>query len=131
MRRFNDYFSAGEGSWPLLEIRYHVTPSQPDFDAYLRHLSEVLSRKQRFAICITTEPEVTLRPQMRRQQAQWVKDHAGALKEHCAGFAFCLESMIQRGVLTGILWAQPLPCPHKVAKSPAEARRWCREQLGL
>ncbi len=129
MRRFNDYFSAGEGAWPLLEIRYHHTPSQPEFDAYLEYLSEVLSRQKRFAVCITTEPEVKLPPTMRRQQAQWLTDSAEALEEHCAGFAFCLESMIQRGVLTAIMWAQPLPCPQKIAKSPTEARQWCREQL--
>lgn len=40
-----------------------------------------------------------------------------------------IDSPIVRGALTAILWLSPLPQPHLVTASMAEAERWTLDKL--
>lgn len=43
--------------------------------------------------------------------------------------AFVLASPLVRGLLTAILWISPMPAPHEIVATVAEAEAWLNERL--
>lgn len=65
----------------------------------------------------------------RRMQADWLKRHEDKLRKLTIASVFVVPSTFVRGVLTAILWLQPLPVEHYVASSLSEALEWAEKRL--
>jgi hypothetical protein len=69
-------------------------------------------------------------PVQRRKHAAWMRQNADILRKRSAGMAFVITSSFVRGILTAIMWIQPLPMEHTVVATLAEAERWAMSRLG-
>jgi hypothetical protein len=61
--------------------------------------------------------------------AEWMKGYDALIRERTVGCAFVLPSALQRGILTAILWIQPMACPHTIVGTLDEALEWTRGKL--
>ncbi len=68
-------------------------------------------------------------PTQRKMQAEWLKKHEARLRNIALGTAFVIDSALVRGILTAILWLQPLPMPHEVCGTIEEALDWADKRL--
>jgi len=118
-----------ESGFPLVIARFRDQSSDDEFAAYLKDLDQLFTRRQHFALVIDTTSRRDTPPLHRRMQADWMRDRAMLIRLFNVGTALVVPSMVQRGVLTAILWMQPMPCPHYTCETAPEAIRWCRAQL--
>jgi hypothetical protein len=65
----------------------------------------------------------------RRRSSVWMKQHMTFFEESCAGAVFIIASPLVRGVLTALLWFQPMKMPHAVVADLDAAMRWAIAQL--
>jgi hypothetical protein len=65
----------------------------------------------------------------RRMQADWLKAHEDQLRKLTIASVFVIPSTFVRGVLTAILWLQPLPTEHHVTSTLSEALDWADKRL--
>jgi len=115
--------------FPLVIARFRDHSSDDEFAGYLKDLDQLFTRRQHFALVIDTTSRRDTPPLHRRMQADWMRDRAMLIRLFNVGTALVIPSMVQRGVLTAILWMQPMPCPHYTCENAPEAIRWCRAQL--
>lgn len=115
--------------WPvaIIEFEGHLEPRV--FDDYLAELTSVVERRETFALVINAEKIGFLPAALRRRQAQWIRAHAAVFGAHCVGTSFVLTSHVARLMYRGILWLQPIACPHRVCDDYAEAILWTGERL--
>lgn len=123
------YFHLDESSWPIVVFRFHGEPTDEEFEAYLKAMEGLYARNERFTMVFDARGTVNLKAKHRRRQADWLKQHAARIRRLNPGSAFIIDSPFVRGLLTAILWLQPLPAPHKVFSSMDEAVAWCRDRL--
>lgn len=115
--------------WPvaIIEFTGHLEPRA--FDDYLTRLTGVVERREQFALVINAERIGFLPASLRREQARWIRRHAAAFRERCVGTSFVLTSQVARLMYRGILWLQPIACPHRVCDNYSEAILWTGERL--
>lgn len=130
MERVNVFFAIDESQWPLVRIRYDTSPSIEELDAHHARMDKMYEREGWRAVLIEVATGVSLNAPMRRRQAEWLARQRAVMASKCAGLAFVLPSALHRGMLTAVLWIQPLPAPHCVVSTVEEAETWCRERLG-
>lgn len=115
---------------PLVVVQFVGASTDAEFDAYLEQMHQiVLARKQKNVTIFDATRSTDTNAQQRRKQADWLKAHAGLLRTYSLGSAFVITSPLVRGVLTAILWLQPMPAPHTVVGTYAEGERWAIEKL--
>ena len=114
---------------PLLVVTFTGVATDEEFQAYLEAQTRAVLRRQLSVTLVDAMNAGPLGPIHRKQQAEWQQKHAAILKEYSLGTAFAISSPIVRGFLTAILWIQPLPHPHHVAASRADAERWALGRL--
>jgi hypothetical protein len=102
------------GALPVAEI---------DTDSFYAELARILRKRQLFA---TLHDIRGMRPDAarRRRFAQWVKENEAELRQRLAAHAVVVDSGIQRGTITAILWFTSSPCPMKVFDDREQAERW-------
>lgn len=118
-----------ESRSPLLVCADRGKTTDAEFESRLALMGATLSRQQRFGILLDTRGADRMTPKHRHMQAQWNAANAAALKQYCLGMSFIIDSAIIRGVLTAILWVQPLPMPHSVFATYDPAEAWIIERL--
>lgn len=97
--------------------------------AHIAAVRGLLDRNRRFALIRI--PKVNRPPSaaQRRMMVEHLKADAVQLARQCVGAAFVITSPTVRGGLTAILWVAPLPHPHVIVRTVAEAEAWCRERV--
>lgn len=122
-----------DSRFPLMTVTFTGATSDAQFEVYLTALTRTTHRalreKRRVAFVMDSRKVSTTPPSQRRLMGDWMKKNDEATRATCAGFAFVMESAIQRGLLTAVLWIHPLPAPHLICASLGDAAAWCREQL--
>ena len=118
-----------DSRWPMVLVTFTGVAPEPEFDDYLRRMSQYLARKQTIVTVLDASKSGATPATQRRKQAEWMRENDAALRRHSAGTAFVISSAVVRGVLTAILWMQPIPQEHVVVATMPEALRWAREQL--
>lgn len=114
---------------PLLVIRFTGVVDDVAFDRYLEQTRERATSGKRYAVLAdATNAGVATAPQ-RKRQADFIKAHRELLAHVCVGNAFVIPNPLVRGVLTAILWLQPLPYDHVVVNGVADGEAWCRKRL--
>lgn len=116
--------------FPIVNVRFGTSWSDADFDRYLETMErEALARCEPNVTILDARGAMNTPAIQRRKQAEWLRRHEATLKQHSLGTAFVIDSALVRGVLTAILWMQPMPAAHIVVATIEEAERWAAEQL--
>jgi hypothetical protein len=114
----------------LVVVRFHRGPTDDEFRQYLADYTAILEKEPRLGVVFVTTPEMPMTPARHvRLQAQFMKSYAEKIAERVVGVAFALASPLMRGVLRGVLMLQPMPCPHTVVGTEAEAVAWIKARL--
>lgn len=114
---------------PLVLVTFSGVVTDEEFTAYLEEQTRIVCRREKRVVVIDAMRAGETRPTQRKQQADWQRQHREALALYSLGTSFAIDSAVIRGALTAILWVQPLPHPHFVATSLADAERWAVAQL--
>ena len=117
--------------WPLLQITFQSSPTDEEFEAYLRRYDDdYICRDQRYALALITAPGLPMaKTSHARMQANWIAERTPVIERLCCGLAFVLPSPLQRGVVRALLSMQGLPCPYKTFSTFPEAEPWLNERL--
>lgn len=118
-----------ESRKPLLVVTFTGVPTEEDFTDYLERQTRVVLRREKNVTLIDAMGVKTVLPSQRKRQAEWQRQHEHLLRTYSLGTSFAISSPVVRGFLTAILWVQPLPHPHHVAASRADAEIWAVAQL--
>lgn len=123
------YLEVDESRNPVIVFTFHGVFSDPTFDDYLARLTEISRRSGLRALIYDIRDSGVVPASQRRKQAEWMKRYQLLTASGTAGMAFVIESAVLRGILTAILWMQPLACPHTVVSDMDAALQWCRDTL--
>jgi hypothetical protein len=121
-------YEVDDSRFPLVIVRYRGLLDDEAFEAYLQRLQEVRSRGPNVAVLDATHAGY-LPASQRRRQAEWLREHAGMMRDNSLGTAFVIPSTLIRGVLTAILWIVPMPGPHVVVETHEQGEEWARARL--
>lgn len=116
---------------PLYVITHKDVVTEEEFEVYLNDVTRSMyepSSSRRILIQDATDSEPAS-PKVRKRQAEWLKQHEARLAELTIATVFVIPSSFVRGVLTAILWLQPLPMPHHVCSTLEEALEWSEMRL--
>jgi hypothetical protein len=116
---------------PAIRVFHDGATTDEEFAAYLETLLVSMNGPKagpRLLVIDATHSAATPATQ-RRLQADWMKQHAARIRDVTVGCAFIIPSGLVRGILTAILWIQPLPCPHEVVATLDEALAWGAQRL--
>ena len=115
---------------PIIHVTFVGDPSDAEVDRFLVAMrAHILARKQKTVTIYDLTRIGGTTAAQRRRQAEWVAENAESLRATSLGVVFVIRSAVARGVLTSILWTQPLPQPHAIVTTLAEADLWAREKL--
>jgi len=118
-----------DGSAPVYVVRIEGVPTGEQFDAYLRQLTDIVLRPGPRALIFDATTAGPTPAAHRKKQAEWMKRFENETRATTVGTAFVLPSALMRGILTAILWLQPMACPHVIVATLAEGLEWARERL--
>jgi hypothetical protein len=114
---------------PIYVVSFEGVPNDAEFEAYLKRLGAITERPDDKALLFDATRTGNTPPSQRKRMAEWMKQYDALIRERTAGCAFVLPSAIQRGILTAILWLQPMACPHAIVGTREEALAWVRKEL--
>jgi len=125
--------------FPLLIVEFYGAPDDVEFAAYISKVEAAAERGARRGLSIsrtailfdTTHSTRPVTPSQRRMQA----DHMRRMKEttgssagsDLVGVCFVLTNTLIRGVLTAVLWLQPVSHRFEICSTRREADEWCRQ----
>lgn len=127
-------------SVPITYIRVAGAPSDEELADTLRQISHSMKddlRRQRKTLNVMDMREAAvISAGQRRVASVWMKEHMVLFEQSCLGAAFIIASPLVRGVLTALLWFQPMKMPHDVVPDIDAAARWAlalldREQVDV
>lgn len=111
-------------------MRFTGLTTDAEFDDYLNAMTRlIVDRKQKTVTILDARKSDRTPATQRKKQAAWLKAHDNFLRQYSLGTVFVITSPLVRGVLTAILWLQPLPTDYAVVATMAEAERWARQRL--
>jgi hypothetical protein len=109
--------------WPLVRVTFDQTVDDEEFADYVRAQSEVLDRGEPYVMLLDVRTGGALNAAQRHAIAQFARRRHDDIARLCKLAVFVISNPIVRGVLTTVLWLQPLPCPHEVVASIEVAER--------
>ena len=113
---------------PLYVVAIHGVPTDEQFQGYLDWMVEVAGRGPH-AMVIDATHSGMVSARQRKMQAQWMEEHEELNRRTTAAMSFVLPNPLLRGLLTAILWLQPMPCPFSVVSTRARGVRYCEARL--
>jgi len=115
---------------PLIAVSFVGTWTDDEFRSYLREMTDrvVLPRTPTVTL-LDAGLTLAVTARQRQMQAEWLREHRDVLRAFSLGTAFVIRSPVVRGVLTAILWVQPLEAPHVVVATRDEGLDWCRSRI--
>lgn len=119
-----------ESEAPLYVVRFEGITTDDQFRAYLDHVLRITKRGEMHAMVYDATLAGWIPPSQRKLQADWMREHDKLNRDLTVCLSFVLPSPLLRGVLTAILWLQPMPCPHSVVSTLDEGLSFCRARLG-
>jgi hypothetical protein len=113
---------------PLTCVRPIGKPSDQELAESLQSITRVLAEewgKQRKSVMIIDMRKAApLSAPQRRTASEWMKNTMELFKQVVIGGVFVIDSPIIRGVLTALLWLQPMEMPYEVVRDLDDAVRW-------
>jgi hypothetical protein len=103
--------------WPLVRVTFDKAVDDDQFDAYVKAHYEVLDRDEPYVILFDTRMSGTMSAAQRQEIAEFMRRRKDDIARLCKLSVFVISNPVVRGMLTTVLWLQPLPCPHEVVAS--------------
>jgi hypothetical protein len=120
-----------DASWPIILVQFEGQVTDHEFADYLERLTTVFRRRERFTVILDASRAQLTPFSHRHMQANWLRTYKTAIAELNAGTAFVFTSAMFRVVLSGVFMLQPLPSPHTICATLADAVQWSADQLGI
>lgn len=127
---------------PLIVVEFSGFPDDDEFRSYLKRVEALLEARaarpsgfsERNAILYdtsdSTRPVTASQRKMQADHMRLIKQgYASSGGEAQAAVAFVIKNMLVRGVLTAILWLQPMRERYKVFAERTDAEAWCRSWI--
>jgi hypothetical protein len=118
---------------PVTCVRPIGQPSDEELTESLQRITGLLQddqrKRQKSVMIVDMRHAGALKANQRRIASAWMKQNLQLYKHHVLGCVFIIDSPIVRGVLTALLWLQPLEMPHDVVATVNDAVRWAIEHL--
>lgn len=114
---------------PIYVVNVAGVPSDEVFAAYLKRLTEVTRTTSHRVLVYDATFAGSIRASQRKAQADWIRENELVTRHSTLGCAFVLPNPVIRGVLTAILWVQPIASPHALVAALPDALAWAREKL--
>jgi hypothetical protein len=118
-----------ERSWPIVIFTFRGAVTAGELEDYLTASERILAKGARYGGIVLVADLKPFDGPLIRRQATWIKEHEPALRKQSVGVALVLDSPMMRGMLRAILWLEPMPQPHAVLASQAEAWAWVSARL--
>lgn len=118
-----------ESRWPLVIATFDGDASDEEHLAWLRERTSQLLRRERHALILDARKCGALPPSQRKIQADWQREHTALAQKYTLGVAFLSASPVMRGILTAVIWLQPIKWPHEVVGTWDQAEQWTLERL--
>lgn len=115
--------------WPIVVITLRGAMTNEECDAYLARLTELATKRQRWAAVLDCTEQATLNREQKQKVGAFFKTNQAVLNKYCAGMAWVFSMVIQRFIMSSIMLAQKLPFPYKMAALKQQGLSWCSEQL--
>lgn len=113
---------------PLTCVRAVGSPSDEELAESLERIARVVADDVRLGrktvMIMDMRQAAPLSASQRRTSSAWMKQHLQRFSQASFGTAFAIESPLVRGVLTALLWFQPMDVPHEVVRDVDDAMRW-------
>ena len=122
-------YTFDDSSHPVVRVTMEGELTDAQFAAYLADLDRNLRRREYTVVVLDALKAESTPARQRRMQAEWMKTNEGLLRRYTLGTVMMLGSPVMRGVLTAILWIQPIPTPYAVVGSLEEAAEKAEEML--
>ncbi len=126
--------------YPLLLIEFFGAPDDVEFAGYIAKVEAIAERGatrpqlagRSVILFDTTHSTQTVTASQRKMQAAHMlrmkaKVEALGTDVYQTGVCFVLTNAVARGVLTAILWLQPVAERYEVCSTRKEADQWCRQ----
>lgn len=114
---------------PIYEVRFPGSGSTADLERWVAVVDEFYARNIRpFGWVVNLRSLVGAEPTHRKIIAEHHARHEKQLRELCFGFAYVVDDVVQRGVLTAFLWIAPPVYPHITCGERGAARRWLAQR---
>jgi hypothetical protein len=116
---------------PLTYIRVEGAPSDDELTDTLSRIAQSmkddLRQHKRSVNIMDMRRASVISASQRRASSVWMKEHTPLFEQSCMGAVFIIASPLVRGVLTALLWFQPMKLPHHVVADLDAAVRWAIE----
>ena len=124
-------WTSNETDWPIvrLELPPEARVREIDHDSFYGLIEALLAKGGRFATLQDMRPVGIMDPMRRKRYTDWVRAREPALRRHLIAHAMVVDSNLQRGVTTAVLWVVEPPVPIQQFTDPDEARAWLKEKV--
>jgi len=113
---------------PLTCLRPSGQPSDEELVDSLQRITRLIEgekhAQRKIVMIIDMRKAGALSANQRRVASAWMKESLRGWTQVVLGSVFVIDSPIVRGVLTALLWLQPLDMPYDVVGNLDEAVRW-------
>jgi hypothetical protein len=113
--------------WPFVFTKFDGSQSLVDLDEYVRRMSEVHGRKERY-VGITYIKRYSRERAHTERMARWLKESGHETREFCLAAGMVNASTGFRFILSGLFLIKPMPCPYQVCATFDEALAFVRQQ---
>lgn len=124
------YATIDTTAFPLITISFSAfEPTLNEFKAYLREMEEMYTLEGSMVIIFDASRTKYLSSELRIEQGKWLKAHKELIKSKVPLMVFVIPNPLVQMVFKGILRAEPLPAPYKIASNLQEAHKLALEAL--
>jgi hypothetical protein len=116
--------------YPFVEVRFG-RHSDADYDAYFEEMTQIAERPGPRVLLVDCTSSSVPSAAMRRRLVAWNVSHRVRIRESVGGVAFVIPSAVIRGVLTAMLWVQPIEAPYVIVKTRRDGLAACHHWLSL
>lgn len=118
-----------EEKWPLLLVTWVGEADDREFDEYIAWLQRTNRMPGKRALLMDLSGGAKLPTAQLNKQAQQIKGDTALIANNSVGIAFVVQSLVTRTLLKSVLFVSPLPVPHVVVPSVADATAWINTRL--
>jgi len=107
--------------FPLIHYVYDGPLTPAELATYFAEQQALIEEGKRYAVVCDMSRGAVPPPAQRAAQAQWEKEHSGALQALCLGVVFVVPNPLIRGAVTAFSWMRSSPYEYKFCSTRAEA----------
>lgn len=120
-------YVADYSEWPLVTI--NSPTSSVRIESFFDIVDTAMSRGTQFGIVHDIRGMPGLDAVQRKQFADYIEQKEGQLRDLIVGHAVVVDSAVERGIVTAVLWIRPAPFAVKVFTNERKAKEWIVGQL--